>query len=672
VVSLNRQEAEARAAELRAVIEEHNWRYHVLDAPVIADEQFDALVRELEQIEKSYPELVTADSPTQRVGGQPQEGFATVIHRAPMLSLDNAAGPGDLHDFERRAKDLAPEADLEYVVELKVDGLAVSLQYEDGKLIRGATRGDGEAGEDITHNLRTVPSIPLSLRKPLTLEARGEVYMPRAAFLALNAERDDLGLSLFANPRNAAAGSLRQKDPRVTASRRLDIFVYGLGFGPEAPPKTHTEALLLLKSLGLKVSRHIFVSRSLDEVINYCESWRERRFELPFDVDGLVIKINDLALQERLGATAKSPRWAIAYKFPAEQALTCVEGITVQVGRTGVLTPIAELTPVRLAGTMVKRASLHNEDILREKDVRIGDRVLVQKAGEIIPEVVEVLPALRTGNEQPFIMPENCPVCGSVVSRLSGEVALRCTNRACPAQVMEAITHFASRGAMDIEGLGPSRVARLLESGLIADAADLYTLQDKKPALLDLDGWQEKSVNNLLSAVEQSRRQPLWRLIYALGIRFVGERTAKLLAEHFGSLDALVDAGREELETIPEVGPIVAGSIVEYFSLPLSRDLLVRLRSAGINFAQERKASKGLSLAGKKLVLTGTLPSLSREEATRFIEEAGGKVSGSVSRNTDYVVVGEKAGGKLIEAQRLGLPLLDEAGLKEILGLDEK
>jgi DNA ligase (NAD+) len=429
---------------------------------------------------------------------------------------------------------------------------------------------------------------------------------------------------------------------------------------------------LLLKSLGLKVSRHIFVSRSLDEVINYCESWRERRFELPFDVDGLVIKINDLALQERLGATAKSPRWAIAYKFPAEQALTCVEGITVQVGRTGVLTPIAELTPVRLAGTMVKRASLHNEDILREKDVRIGDRVLVQKAGEIIPEVVEVLPALRTGNEQPFIMPENCPVCGSVVSRLSGEVALRCTNRACPAQVMEAITHFASRGAMDIEGLGPSRVARLLESGLIADAADLYTLQDKKPALLDLDGWQEKSVNNLLSAVEQSRRQPLWRLIYALGIRFVGERTAKLLAEHFGSLDALVDAGREELETIPEVGPIVAGSIVEYFSLPLSRDLLVRLRSAGINFAQERKASKGLSLAGKKLVLTGTLPSLSREEATRFIEEAGGKVSGSVSRNTDYVVVGEKAGGKLIEAQRLGLPLLDEAGLKEILGLDEK
>lgn len=672
MVNLNRQEAEARAAELRAVIEEHNWRYHVLDDPVIADGQFDALVRELEQIEKSYPELVTPDSPSRRVGGQPQEGFAAVIHRAPMLSLDNAAGPGDLHDFGRRAKDLAPDAVLEYVVELKVDGLAVSLQYEDGKLIRGATRGDGETGEDITHNLRTVPSIPLRLRKPLTLEARGEVYMPRAAFLALNAERAELGLPLFANPRNAAAGSLRQKDPRVTASRRLDIFVYGLGFGPETPPETHTEALELLKSLGLKVNRHIFVSRSLDEVVNYCESWRERRFELPYDVDGLVVKINGLSLQGRLGATAKSPRWAIAYKFPAEQAITCVEGITVQVGRTGVLTPIAELTPVRLAGTMVKRASLHNEDILREKDVRIGDRVLVQKAGEIIPEVVEVLPALRTGNEQLFIMPENCPACGSVVSRLPGEAALRCTNRACPAQVMEAITHFASRSAMDIEGLGPSRVARLLESGLIADAADLYTLQDKKPALLDLEGWQEKSVNNLLTAVEQSRRQPLWRLIYALGIRFVGERTAKLLAEHFGSLDALGDAGREELETIPEVGPIVAGSIVEYFSLPSSRDLLERLRIAGVNFAHKGKVAGSRPLAGKTLVLTGKLTGLGREEATSLIEEAGGKVSSSVSKNTDYVVVGEDAGSKLEKAQKLGLPLLDGESLKEMLGLKDK
>ncbi len=672
MVSLNRQAAEARAAELRAVIEEHNWRYHVLDAPVISDTQFDALVRELEQLEKAYPELTTPDSPTQRVGGQPQEGFAPVIHRTAMLSLDNAASPGDLRDFGRRAKDLAPEALLEYVVELKVDGLAVSLRYEEGRLTHGATRGDGEVGEDITLNLRTIPSIPLRLLRPLTLEAKAEVYMSRAAFLALNEERAAGGLPVFANPRNAAAGSLRQKDPRITASRSLDIFIYGLGFSPQVFPATHTEALELLKSLGLKVNRHIFVSRSLDEVIHYCESWRERRFELPYEVDGLVVKINGLSLQERLGATAKSPRWAIAYKFPAEQALTSVEGITVQVGRTGVLTPIAELAPVRLAGTVVKRASLHNEDILREKDVRIGDRVLVQKAGEIIPEVVEVLPALRTGDEQPFIMPENCPACGQRVSRLPGEVALRCTNPVCPAIGMEAIVHFASRGAMDIEGLGPSRVARLLEAGLVADAADLYTLHNKRAALLELDGWQEKSVSNLLSAIEQSRRQPLWRLIYALGIRFVGERTAKLLAEHFGSLDALRDAGREELETIPEVGPKVAGSIREFFSLPSTRDLLIRLRTGGVNFAGSEKKAGNRPLAGKKLVLTGTLPRLSREEATHLIEEAGGKVVGSVSINTDYVVVGEKAGSKLEKAQKLGLPLLDEAGLKEILGLDEK
>jgi len=665
---LNRTAAESRAAKLRTVIEEHNWRYHVLDAPVIPDAQFDALVRELAQIEETYPELVTPDSPTQRVGGQPQEGFAPVNHRTPMLSLDNATVQGDLRDFSRRAKDLAPEAVPEYVVELKVDGLAVSMQYEDGRLIRGATRGDGEVGEDITHNLRTIPSIPLRLRQPLTLEARGEVYMPRAAFLALNEERAAGDMALFANPRNAAAGSLRQKDPRIAASRSLDIFVYGLGFSRQVSPATHAEALELLKALGLRVNPHIFVSRDLEEVIQYCESWRERRLELPYDVDGLVVKINGLSLQELLGATSKSPRWAIAYKFPAEQALTRVEGITVQVGRTGVLTPIAVLVPVRLAGTVVKRASLHNEDILREKDVRIGDSVLVQKAGEIIPEVVEVLTGMRTGGEQPFTMPENCPACRARVSRLPGEVALRCTNPACPAKGMEAIVHFASRNAMNIEGLGPSRVARLLEAGLITDAADLYRLQDRKPALLVLEGWQEKSVNNLLSAVEQSRRQPLWRLIHALGIRFAGERTAKLLAEHFNCLDALRTARPEELEAIPEVGPKVAGSIVEYFSLPSTHDLLSKLRAAGVNFTQGAKKAVSRPLAGKKLVLTGTLPSLSREEATRLIEEAGGMVSGSVSRNTDYVVVGEKAGSKLAEAQKQGLPLLDETGLKEILG----
>ncbi|MCL5981112.1 MAG: NAD-dependent DNA ligase LigA [Firmicutes bacterium] len=666
---MDRQTAIIRAANLRAVIEEHNWRYHVLDTPAVSDAQFDALVRELAQLEQSYPELVTPDSPTQRVGGQPREGLASVAHRLPMLSLDNALSLADLRDFVRRAQNMVPAAELEFVVELKVDGLAVSLQYEQGLLVRGATRGDGEVGEDITHNLRTIKSVPLRLREPLTLEVRGEVYLPRAAFLALNEERAAQNLPLFANPRNAAAGSLRQLDSKIAASRNLDIFIYALGYAPQRSLPTHAAALEMLCTLGLKVNSHFKVFQALEDVVAYCESWRERRSELSYDIDGLVVKINDFALQEQLGATGKSPRWAIAYKFPAEQAVTSVQGITVQVGRTGVLTPIAELAPVRLAGTVVKRASLHNEDILREKDVRIGDQVLVQKAGEIIPEVVEVLTSMRTGAEQPFIMPESCPACGTHVSRLPEEVALRCANPACPAQVLESIIHFASRSAMDIEGMGPAAVTQLLESGLIYDAADLYTLQDKKATLLELERRAEKSVENLLLAIERSRTQPLWRLIFALGIRMVGERTAKLLAERFGSLDALIAASPAELEAVPEVGPKIAARIVEFFALPSNGALVQKLRSAGVNFMQEKQEAPSRPLAGKKLVLTGTLPSLSREEATRLIEAAGGSLSGSVSKNTDYVVVGEKAGSKLEKAQKLGLPLLDEAGLQEILGV---
>lgn len=666
---MDREKALALVEELRQKIDEHNYRYHVLDDPKISDAEFDALVRQLQAIEQQYPDLITADSPTQRVGGQPREGFAAVAHRVPMLSLDNALNIGDLRDFVRRARNLVPEADMEFVVELKVDGLAVSLQYEEGVFVRGATRGDGETGEDITHNLRTVKSIPLRLREPVTLEARGEVYMSRSSFLTLNEEREGQGLPLFANPRNAAAGSLRQLDPKVAAARNLDIVTYGLGYSPDLRPASHFEALTSLKNLGLRINPHIAVLRELEDVVSYCESWREKRYELPFDIDGLVIKINNLELQEQLGTTAKSPRWAIAYKFPAEQAVTKVLGITVQVGRIGTLTPIAELAPVKLAGTVVKRASLHNEDILREKDVRVGDHVVIQKAGDIIPEVVEVVKAKRTGDEEPFVMPDVCPACASAVRRLPGEVALRCFNLACPVQVLERIVHFASRAAMDIEGMGPAVAGQLLEAGLIGDAADIYGLHHKKAELLALERKADKSVENLLAAIENSKKQPLARLLYALGIRFVGERTARLLAEHFLSLDALMSAGREELEAVPEVGPKITESIVEFFAQDETKQFVEKLRNSGVSLIQERKQPGNTLLNGKTFVLTGTLPTYSREEAARLIEEAGGKVAGSVSKKTDYVVAGEKAGSKLEKARALGIPVIDEQALRDMINL---
>ncbi|NLM45407.1 MAG: NAD-dependent DNA ligase LigA [Firmicutes bacterium] len=664
---MDRDKAQELIEDLKQQINEHNYRYYVLDDPAISDAEFDVLLNRLQELERQFPELVTPDSPTQRVGGQVQAGFAPVAHRVPMLSLDNALGLGDLRDFVRRAQNLVPGADLEFVVELKVDGLAVSLQYENGLLVRGATRGDGETGEDITHNLRTVKSIPLRLRRPVTIEVRGEVYMPRSSFLRLNEERERQGLPLFANPRNAAAGSLRQLDPKVAAARQLDMVTYALGYSPELIFRTHYEALQTFRELGLRVSPYIKVLRDLEEVVAYCESWREKRYELPFDIDGMVIKVNDLALQERLGNTAKSPRWAIAYKFPAEQAETRVLGITVQVGRTGTLTPIAELEPVRLAGTVIKRASLHNEDILRAKDVRIGDYVIVRKAGEIIPEVVEVVKNKRTGREEPFALPSACPACGAPVSRLPGEVALRCFNPACPAQVLERIVHFASRGAMDIEGLGGASADQLLAAGLIHDVADIYDLPKKRQELLKLERWADKSVDNLLAAIDASKKRPLWRLLYALGIRYVGERTAKLLAAHFGSLDAVMAASREELEAVPEIGPKIAESIREFAALPQSKKLVKRLRAAGLNFTEAEQAAASQPLAGKTFVLTGTLPTYSREEATALIEKAGGKVTSSVSKKTDFVVAGEKAGSKLDKARQLGVPVLSEADLLALL-----
>ncbi|HZK25689.1 MAG TPA: NAD-dependent DNA ligase LigA [Oscillospiraceae bacterium] len=664
---MDREKALAVIEQLKQEITEHNYRYHVLDEPTISDTDFDSLVRQLLAIEEQYPELVTSDSPTQRVGGQPRAGFVQVEHRLPLLSLDNALNLGDLRDFVRRATNLVPEADMEFVVELKVDGLAVSLQYENGVLVRGATRGNGEVGEDITHNLRTVKSIPLRLRQPLTLEARGEVYMPRSSFLALNEERAAQDQPLFANPRNAAAGSLRQLDPKVAAARNLAMVTYSLGYSPHLHPSTHYEALMSLQKLGLRVNPKLKILHDLEAVVEYCESWREKRYDLPYDIDGLVVKINNLALQEQLGNTAKSPRWAIAYKFPAEQAVTQVLGITVQVGRIGTLTPIAELAPVKVAGTIVKRASLHNEDILREKDVRIGDEVIIQKAGEIIPEVVEVVKTKRSGEEQPFQMPTVCPACGSPVNRLPGEVALRCFNLACPAQVLERIVHFASRGAMDIEGLGPAMAEQLLAAELIQDAADIYSLHEKREALLQLERKAKKSVANLLTAIEKSKKQPLWRLLYGLGIRFVGDRTAKLLAEHFASLDVIMAVSREELEAVAEIGPKIAESICDFFSLDSSQTLVARLRHAGLNFVQEKEKIGNLPLAEKVFVLTGTLPTYSRDEAAQLIEAAGGKVTGSVSKNTDYLVAGDKAGSKLDKAKQLEITILDETGLQQLL-----
>ncbi|MBT9167301.1 MAG: DNA ligase [Syntrophomonadaceae bacterium] len=659
--------ARKRLRQLREKIDEQNYHYYVLNKPLISDADFDALVCELAEIEREFPDLISPDSPTQRVGGQPQEGFAPVVHRLPMLSLENALNIVDLRNFVSRAMKLVPEAQLEFVVELKVDGLAVSLQYEAGLFVRGATRGDGEVGEDITHNLRTVKSIPLRLRKPLTLEVRGEVYLPRSSFLALNEERSLQNQPLFANPRNAAAGSLRQLVPQVASSRNLEVVIYGLGYSPELQPHSHSAALNSLKDLGLRVSSQTVVLRQLEEVVSYCESWRLKRAALPYEIDGLVIKINDLSLQKRLGNTAKSPRWAIAYKFPAEQAETKVLGITVQVGRIGTLTPIAELEQVLLAGTVVKRASLHNEDILREKDVRLGDYVIVRKAGEIIPEVVAVVKARRTGAEEPFIMPELCPACGAQAGRLPGEVALRCLNPSCPAQVAERIVHFASRSGMDIKKMGTALTEQLLAAGLIADIADIYVLSGKKAELLALERQAEKSVENLLSAIEKSKEQPFWRLLYGLGIRFVGERTARLLSAHFGSMEKLISASPAELAAVEKVGAKISASISEFFALDSSKELVARLRSAGLKMAEEKENSAEKLLAGKTFVLTGTLAACSREKATALIEEAGGRVSSSVSKNTHYLVAGEKPGSKLQKAEKLRVSILDEQALLALL-----
>ncbi len=663
---MDRVSAEREMRKLVDMINEHNYNYYVLDNPQISDTEFDSLMKQLVALEEAFPELSSPDSPTQRVGGAPAAGFTTVTHLAPMLSLGNAFNEQNLRDFDRRVKGGLSGEQVEYIVELKIDGLAISLLYENGLLVRGATRGDGEVGEDITGNLKTINSIPLRIQRPVALlEVRGEAFMPKKEFARLNEEREEAGEQTFANPRNAAAGSLRQLDPRVTSSRALDAFLYGIGQARGLDVTGHIEGLNELKSLGFKVNPQIKAFSNIEDVIDYCQEWAEKRHNLPYEIDGMVVKVNDLGQQAALGATSKSPRWAIAYKFPAEEAETVVKDIYVRVGRTGVLTPTASLKSVKVAGSTVSSATAHNEDIIREKDIRIGDHVIIHKAGDVIPEIVRVLPDKRIGTEKVFSMPALCPVCGMGVQRVEGEVAVRCPNGKCPGREREGIIHFVSRDAMDIEGLGPSVVTALLEAGLINDPADLYYL--KYEDIVNLERMGKKSSENLLQAIKKSKSNSLAQLIFALGIRLVGERAGKILAAHFGTMENLQAATVEELTAIPEIGPKMADSIVLYFKEPVNLLLLERLRVAGVNMIQAAPETGDRPLQDKQFVLTGGLTRYSRKEAQEMIEKLGGKVSSSVSKKTDYVLAGEDPGSKLDKAQALGVKIIGEEEFEEMV-----
>jgi len=649
--------------ELRRQIEHHNYCYYVLDQPEISDAEYDRLMRRLQELEEQYPELVVPESPTQRVGAQPVEQFGTVRHSIPMLSLDNALDGQEFREWWKRTSDGLGGEPFEVVAEPKLDGLAVELIYENGRFSLGATRGDGYTGEDVTQNLRTIRSVPLRLRKrdgiPSRLEARGEVYMEVERFREFNRQREAAGEQPFANPRNAAAGSLRQLDPRVTASRPLEILLYGVGVVEGVELGTHAEELALLKELGFRVVPHR-ICRSPEEVQGFWAEMNERREELPYEADGIVVKVNSRAQQERLGVRSRSPRYAVAYKFPPRQETTVVRDIAVQVGRTGALTPVAKLEPVQVGGVTVSNATLHNQDEIERKDVRIGDTVIIQRAGDVIPEVVAVVKSNRTGKERKFQMPDRCPVCGAQVERPEGEVVARCINFACPAQVKARIEHFASRGGMDIEGLGTKLVEQLVEKDLVRSPADLYFL--KKEQLVGLERMAEKSAENLLNALEASRSRPLARCIYALGIRHVGEHVAEVLAERFGSLEALMNASYEDLEATPEVGPVVARSVREFFDREDNLKAIARLREGGVKFPPvERRAAAGEGkLAGKTFVFTGALSRFSRSEAEALVRQHGGRAASSVSKNTDFVVAGEKPGSKLAKAEKLGVKVISE------------
>ncbi|MDI6917348.1 MAG: NAD-dependent DNA ligase LigA [Thermoplasmatales archaeon] len=655
-------DAKKRILELREEIRYHDRKYYVENNPVISDYEYDKLMEELKKLEKEHPEYVTPDSPAQRVSGQPVEGFSSVKHKVPMLSLDNTYSSKELLDFDKRVKKFLGGEKPDYAVELKIDGVGMALIYENGVLVRGATRGDGTTGDDITSNIRTIKSIPLKLdvtneTKPLAnCEVRGEVYMTRKGFEALNKERAKKGESLFANPRNAAAGSLRQLDAKVVSKRNLDVFLYTLSYTKEEGFKTHMECLEAMKKAGLKVNPNVNKFSNIEDVIKYCDSWENKKEGLDYETDGMVIKVDSLEQQKRLGSTIKNPRWAVAYKFPPKQVTTKITDIVIQVGRTGALTPVAVLEPVELSGSTISRATLHNEDEIKRKDIRVGDTVFIEKAGEVIPEVIKPVKEKRTGKEKIFVMPKKCPVCGSDVVRPEDEAVSRCIGLSCPAQLKNSLHHFASRHAMNMDGLGPAIIDQLVDKKIVRDISGLYTL--KIDVLANLERMGEKSAKNLLDEIEESKKNEFSRLLFGLGIRHVGRHIAKLLSENFSSIDELMDAKKEEIEKIEGIGGVVAESICTFFRDEKNRGIIEKLRKNGVKM--ESKAEKKGLLSGKRFVFTGTLEKYSRSEAEGIVESLGGSFTSSVSKNVDFVVAGKEPGSKYEKAKKLGIKIISE------------
>lgn len=667
------ESAKQRVFDLRTLLDKYSYEYYVKDNPSIPDSDYDKLYHELVALEEEFPDLVSNDSPTQRVGGTILPGFEKVVHEAPMLSLGNAFNEGDLLDFDRRIKKLTDQP-FSYICELKIDGLAVSLKYENGKLVRAATRGDGSVGENVTQNVRTIKSVPLRLKQPYSIEVRGECYMPKDSFIKLNQEREENGEAIFANPRNAAAGGLRNLDPKQTAKRNLNTFLYTVGDFGELTAASQEDALNQLDGLGLRTNHDRRVFQTIEEVWQYTQEFQEKRSDLPYEIDGIVIKVNEFEVQEKVGFTVKAPRWAIAYKFPAEEAHTIIRDIEWSVGRTGVVTPTAIMDPVQLAGTTVQRASLHNEDLIHERDIRLLDTVVVHKAGDIIPEVTRVVLDERPSDSQPYEISTHCPACDSELIHLEEEVALRCMNPKCPAQITEGLSHFVSRNAMNIDGLGIKVLLQMFEKEMVHDVADLYTLTFNK--LVTLDKIKEKSANNLLTAIDASRSNSLERLLFGLGIRHVGAKAAKLIAERFETIEAVQQAEKEAIISIEGIGEIIAESVVAYFSLPEVTELIQELKSSQVNMTylgkkKEEVATVDSYFNGKTVVLTGKLTHFTREEAKERIENLGGNVTGSVSKKTDFIVAGEEAGSKLTKAESLNIPIWDEDQLLETLEGEE-
>jgi DNA ligase (NAD+) len=670
------KDVEKKIEALRERIRHHEYLYYVVDNPEISDAEFDKLMQQLKGVEAEHPELIRPDSPTQRVGGKPREGFVKVPHSSPMLSLDNTYNEEELRDWERRVHELSGRSEVDYVCELKLDGMSLALIYEDGKLLRGITRGDGSVGEDVTLNVRTVRSVPLSIPReklmkagmPEDFEVRGELLMPTASFKKINEERERNGLPTFANPRNFTAGTVRQLDSNITAERRLDYFPYILLQNGRTYFDHHSKTLTALDAVGFKVNPNHKLVRSMDEAWAFIEQWEAKRDSLPYEIDGIVIKVDRTSLQDELGFTGKAPRWAIAYKYAARAGITKLESVRWQVGRTGKLTPVAELVPVAIGGTTVRNATLHNVDEIERLGIKIGDWVQVERGGDVIPKVAKVIDDNNKDyprGKKEIEIPETCPVCGNKVVRTEGEVDYRCVNANCPAKLLGTILHFASRGVMNIDGMGDALVTQLTDRGLVKNVADIYKLT--KGDLLSLERMGDKSAQNILDEIENSKKLPLERVIYGLGIRMVGERTAQFLAEHFGSMEALETAGVEELQDVNEVGPRIAESIVEFFSIAANRKLVGGLREAGLTLTGQKK-QRGTKLAGKTFVLTGTLAHFTRDEAKKMIEDAGGKVTGSVSKKTDYVVAGADAGSKLDKAKELGVAVIDEKEMEKIVG----